>query len=239
MQISLTPAPSIWFDTARIARKLGGLHPRGASKDQGRFFVWHRDVVVVLDSKLEAIAFEYNQLLTQQLDSQRRYFEGLLASSSNETATLRGMEERVEESTRSAKAAVVHAKEMEIKARTFEKKWNEANAQIRPIQEEREFLKQLNEQLMQNQQHFRNKLKEQEAAQKKVNLENEETITDLREQVRDLMVFIQAQRAVADAGEGSDLKDGTVLAVPSPSPAVESDSPGSKGKASGKKGRRK
>ena len=38
---------------------------------------------------------------------------------------------------------------------------------------------------------------------------------DLEEQVRDLMVFIEAQRAVESAGSG-ELRDGAVVSVRSP-----------------------
>jgi hypothetical protein len=34
----------------------------------------------MLSSKLDAVALEYNQLLTSQLESQRQYFEGLIAA---------------------------------------------------------------------------------------------------------------------------------------------------------------
>ena len=34
----------------------------------------------MLSSKLDAVAMEYNQLLTSQLESQRQYFEGLIAA---------------------------------------------------------------------------------------------------------------------------------------------------------------
>jgi BRCA1-associated protein len=34
----------------------------------------------MLSSKLDAVALEYNQLLTSQLESQRQYFEGLIAT---------------------------------------------------------------------------------------------------------------------------------------------------------------
>ena len=37
-----------------------------------------------MSSKLDAIHTEYNALLTSQLDSQRRYFEGLMAANNAE-----------------------------------------------------------------------------------------------------------------------------------------------------------
>ncbi len=51
---------------------------------------------------------------------------------------------------------------------------------------------------------------------------------DLEEQVRDLMVFIEAQRAVEAAG-GSELRDGAVVALP---PAERTSSGGGGGSGS-------
>jgi hypothetical protein len=45
----------------------------------------------------------------------------------------------------------------------------------------------------------------------------------LEEQVRDLMVFIEAQRAMEGAGS-AELRDGAVVAVRSPAGAVERES---------------
>eukprot|EP00899_Mesostigma_viride_P012179 jgi/Mesvir1/20962/Mv08031-RA.1 len=42
----------------------------------------------IMASKIEAISFEYNQLLTSQLDSQRKYFEGLIAAKDIEITRL-------------------------------------------------------------------------------------------------------------------------------------------------------
>ena len=52
--------------------------------------VRHRRGQVALSaSKLDAVTLEYNQLLTQQLDSQRRYFEGLLDTQAVDFAKVR------------------------------------------------------------------------------------------------------------------------------------------------------
>jgi hypothetical protein len=47
---------------------------------------------------------------------------------------------------------------------------------------------------------------------------------DLEEQVRDLMVFIEAQRAVESAGSG-ELRDGAVVSVKSPGVPATPESP--------------
>ena len=43
----------------------------------------------MLTSKLDAVALEYNQLLTSQLESQRQYFEGLIAAARMDADRLR------------------------------------------------------------------------------------------------------------------------------------------------------
>ncbi len=48
----------------------------------------------MLSSKLDAVALEYNQLLTSQLESQRQYFEGLIAAARADAERSRADAER-------------------------------------------------------------------------------------------------------------------------------------------------
>jgi BRCA1-associated protein len=48
----------------------------------------------MMSSKLDAVALEYNQLLTSQLESQRQYFEGLIAGARAEAERSRAEAER-------------------------------------------------------------------------------------------------------------------------------------------------
>lgn len=63
--------------------------------------------------------------------------------------------------------------------------------------------------------------------------EQEKTLSELQEQVKDLMFFIEAQKTIAN--ETGELKDGQVVVVPAP-PSPSSSSSSISG--SGKKKRR-
>ena len=60
------------------------------------------------------------------------------------------------------------------------------------LEEERDFFKQLNDTLLENQRQLRANLDATEAKLNKANETNDAKIRDLQEQVRDLMVFIEA-----------------------------------------------
>eukprot|EP00850_Spirogloea_muscicola_P009482 SM000053S17439 [mRNA] locus=s53:368169:371669:- [translate_table: standard] len=149
---------------------------------------------VLLDSKFEAMAYEYNHLLASQLESQRQYFEGLLAEAQEEK-----------------EAAMQQAAEQGASS-----KLDKAHAQLDKVEKEKEFLRQVNEALIKNQKQWQERFQEQEAREKRKVEEQDLKIRDLEEQVRDLMVFIEAQKTLELSGHGAELKDGTLLALPEP-----------------------
>lgn len=70
-----------------------------------------------------------------------------------------------------------------------------------------EFLRELNSQLLANQQALRQQVADVQAA---VGVRDAK-VADLEEQVRDLMVFLDAQRMIE--AEGGELRDGSVVGV--------------------------
>lgn len=87
-------------------------------------------------------------------------------------------------------------------------------AGLSKAREERDFLRTLNETLLANQKDYQVRL---EAAAKREEA-RDATIQDLQEQVRDLMVYIEAQKTIADAeasGQG-ELREATLLPAPAP-----------------------
>eukprot|EP00775_Hariotina_reticulata_P010878 gene10878-11032_t len=93
-----------------------------------------------------------------------------------------------------------------------EMKEAELSASVNKVREERDFLRSLNETLLANQKDFGVKLKDAQQAL----AASEAQVQDLQEQVRDLMVYIEAQRTI-QSETGSELQDATLLPVPSPS----------------------
>lgn len=78
---------------------------------------------VLVSSKLEAISLEYNHLLATQLDSQRQYFEGLLAQQdAKQQAAVAAAKAAAEQAQVASQSAAGSAKESERKRQQLERK---------------------------------------------------------------------------------------------------------------------
>lgn len=162
-------------------------------------------------SKLDALATEYNHLLVTQLESQRQHFEALLVRQRQEMdAAVEGVHAQATEAKAAAATAAHSAHEAEKRKHQLESKLVDMNTRLGKVQEERDFLKQLNDTLLSNQREYAAQLK---AAQEKI-AGKEAEISELQEQVRDIMVFLEARQTIAAAGEGGELAGATVMPVP-------------------------
>lgn len=165
--------------------------------------------------KLDNIGMEYTYLLTSQLDSQRQYFEEKVAQAADKAADaahaaekavsesrelikeLKELRERHEEITKELLPATERAKERAEKraeklgemARRMEKEWKEEKGVNGGLMERIEFLG-----------------KEGEERKR----ENE----DLKEQIRDLMFFVEAREKMK--GEEEEIVEGTVTVGDAP-----------------------
>ncbi|KAJ7542954.1 hypothetical protein O6H91_09G057000 [Diphasiastrum complanatum] len=161
----------------------------------------------VFESKLEAIEYEYNHLLSSQLENQRQYYEGLLAEAKEKRESV--ISQAVEKAV-SLKLQKMHAK----------------------LEKDNQFLMQVNENLQANQELWKSKIQELEAREKASVREKDALISDLEEQVRDFMIYIEAQKTIENSTDLADVRDGTVLALP---PSSNKSKPSRASKAGRKK----
>ncbi|QDZ22728.1 hypothetical protein A3770_08p52460 [Chloropicon primus] len=165
----------------------GGSSERGEDK---KLAEKHQDVI--LTSKLEAITLEYNHLLMAQLGSQTEYFEGQLQEMRQQVAMEREM----------SNAALSKARHLEASRKGCEKKLRE------DFEKENSFLKDLSESVLRDKDKWR---EEVNLAKSKLE-EKDAVIKDLQEQVRDLMVYLEAQSMVSQHEDISqeEIRDSTV-----------------------------
>uniref|UniRef100_A0ACD5Z9B8 Uncharacterized protein n=1 Tax=Avena sativa TaxID=4498 RepID=A0ACD5Z9B8_AVESA len=157
----------------------------------------------LLNSKVEAIVEEYNDLLTSQLDKQRNYYESLLL-------------EVKEENEKEVSAAT--AKAVSIKLQKLQTKLDKCI-------EEKSFLDDMNANLVKNQEMWRERIRKvQEREQAALRLKDGK-IEKLEAELSDLIAHIECRDAVAAAPESvsSDIQGGTIL--PGPSAPSSSSSP--------------
>ncbi|MED6171513.1 BRAP2 RING ZnF UBP domain-containing protein 2 [Stylosanthes scabra] len=145
----------------------------------------------ILNSKVEAIVNEYNELLATQLENQKSYFESLLQEVKEET------ERRISKAVQKA----VSLKRQKIQAK------------IDRCNKEKKFLEELNENLVKNEEVWKAKLLEIEKRGRKFLKRSEERVAGLEEQLRDLMSCLddgkpEEQKLPAT----NEIKDGIVSA---------------------------
>ncbi|KAM6602329.1 hypothetical protein CsatA_021938 [Cannabis sativa] len=124
----------------------------------------------LLNSRVEAIVNEYNDLLTNQLENQKLYYESLL----------REVEEETERQISSAVEKAVTLKLQKLQAK------------LDRCLKEKNILKDLNENLLKNQEIWKEKINQAEERRKKAVELKEDRIKQLEEQLRDLMSDLES-----------------------------------------------
>lgn len=142
------------------------------------------------EEKIEAAQLEYTYLLTQQLDSQRKYYEKQLRECEKNT------QKKIKDLTVKNKKLSDDMADLEDKCQTLnkdksnlEKKLHITSTKLAKIQSELTDERQINKSLGLNQEQFQTKLRE---AENEVSTK-QKIIVDLEEQLRDLMFFVEAR----------------------------------------------
>ena len=168
----------------------------------------HDDALV--KSKIDAIATEYSHIMVSQLESQRVYFEGVVESHHRETlAALEASQAKAACATQAAVCADDAAQKAENKVRQIQAKKQDLQARLSRAEEEKEFLRQLNETLISNQKAFKEKLNQSLSSEEELKAK----VEDLEEQVRDLMMFIEARDTIEKCG-AQEAQGGSLMALP-------------------------
>jgi len=168
-------------------------------------------VQVNSDEKMDSLQLEYTYLLTSQLESQRDYFEN----------KVRRLEEEAARESREATLRVKTALEQKIalEARleelTKDKNKNDhkllqLTAKFGKLNSALDEEKQLNQSLTQNQDDWQKRLKKAEIELNVINQQKDLEISDLKEQVRDLMFFLEAQETIKESPMRNELAEGSV-----------------------------
>lgn len=167
---------------------------------------YDRDEAIVA-SKIDGIVYEYNHLLTAQLESQRLYFEGVLCQNRLEAdQKIRTLNESMDSTSKAQEESNSKLIEATKERKNAQKKASELSEKLQRVQEEKEFLRQLNETLILNQKEWKDKTQVLQEKLETNTADKDSKIKELEDQVRDLIVFIEAQKTVG----GGELEGGSV-----------------------------
>ncbi|GAB2296931.1 hypothetical protein Dimus_031033 [Dionaea muscipula] len=150
----------------------------------------------LFSSKVEAIMDEYNHLLATQLENQRLHYESLLV-----------------EAKCNKESVVADAVE---KALTL--KIQDAHFKLEKTLEEKKVVADINQSLSKSQDENEKKYKKIVERLISSIKSRDEKIMDLEEQIRDLRIYVKAQKMLSTE-DSDDIKGGTVLPVPMKEPS--------------------
>ena len=182
-------------------------------------------VRVNVDEKIDSIQLEYTYLLTSQLESQRRYFE-------EKMARLEGDAHReIDEVMNRARSSIEEATQFKsqvsslVKDKTkSEKKYADLQSKLNKTTRQLEEEQQMNKSLCQNQAEWQRKVENSQKKMEETQLKKDKEINELKEQVRDLMFYMEAQQKIAGSPLCQEIQDGDLVIAESGEPSGSSDS---------------
>lgn len=174
---------------------------------------------VTNDEKMDSIQLEYTYLLTSQLDSQRKYFEEKI--SRVEDSAQREIDEMVTQTRTTAEEA--KALKEQIDALTKEKSKTEhrlssASIKLTKLTGDLKEEKQMNEHLLHNQTAWQKKFNDMQNQMDQMRNEKDKEIGDLKEQIRDVMFYLEAQNKVEQSALKDEIQQGEVVIASGSSP---------------------
>lgn len=191
-----------WVD--RLLQDKDGKMVEGANKGE-RF-----------DEKVDSVQLEFTYLLTSQLETQREYFEEKLMMleqrSCQEASELRSKAEHLSEENFSVKkqldAVLKEKQELEKKLQTSSSKLSQSHNQL--VEE-----KELRKALQMNQESWQTKLKQLHDEMEEFKQKKELEVSDFKEQIRDLMFFLEGQKQIENSSEREEIASRQIIVGPS------------------------
>lgn len=162
------------------------------------------------EEKIDSMQLEFTYLLTSQLDAQRQHFEDRLSRVEAAMVADRKIVSKETQKIRAENADIDQKLSIVLKEKqALEKKLAAMNARLttclRDLEEEKQFSKtlQLNHTAWQ----------EKYTALEKLHKIKEEEVVDLKEQVRDLMFYMEAQNTISKSEFKEEIAEGSVTVV--------------------------
>ncbi|XP_066594067.1 BRCA1-associated protein [Prorops nasuta] len=165
-----------------------------------------------VEEKVDSVQLEFTYLLTSQLETQRQYFEDKLnrleQRSIAETTELREkLGQLIDENKQFKERFALLCKEKQ----SLEKRLQSSGSKLNQAQSDLSEEKQLREALQLNQTSWQVKHKRLQDEMTELKVSKEAEITDLREQVRDLMFFLEAQKQIENSKDREEIATGHIV----------------------------
>ncbi|KAJ7388721.1 hypothetical protein OS493_035999 [Desmophyllum pertusum] len=169
---------------------------------------------VMDEEKMDSLTLEYTYLLTSQLENQRLYFQEKITQIEKDAAKQVGsMEERTKKTLEECKKLELKLSEAEKEKKNVDKKYTQVVTKVGKLVGDLKDEQELNKCLLGNQKLWQEKLKQTEDKLQAEETARKQEVSDLQEQLADLMRHLETQQAIASASDETrqELQDGQII----------------------------
>uniref|UniRef100_A0A1A8S5M4 BRCA1-associated protein n=1 Tax=Nothobranchius rachovii TaxID=451742 RepID=A0A1A8S5M4_9TELE len=196
------------------------VHRLVASKTDGKMVQFECEGETCQDEKIDALQLEYSYLLTSQLESQRIYWENKIVHLEKETAEeINNMKAKFKETLERCDNLEQRLGEITKEKQSFEKKCTQLNSRVVKLSQELKEEQEMNLCLRANQTQLQGQLAEEEHKAKESGERKDVVITELQEQLRDVMFYLETQQKIEQLSTEarSEIQEGQINIPASPS----------------------
>lgn len=190
------------------------VHRLAQNKSDGKLVQVDEGGNVVHEEKLDSITLEYTYLLTTQLESQRRYFEEKIIEATKE-ANLRviELEDQLKEERDNKLKVTAKLSDATREKQSLDRKCTQLQSRMTKVLSELQEERDMNKCLLENQQLWQKRVSALETSVKDLTESKEKEISELRDQLRDVMFYLEAQDKLANTADVSqeEIQDGQVI----------------------------
>ncbi|XP_078523568.1 BRCA1-associated protein [Lissotriton helveticus] len=216
------------------------VHRLVASKTDGKIVQYECEGETCQEEKIDSLQLEYSYLLTSQLESQRIYWENKIVRIEKDTAEeINNMKTKFKETIEKCDSMEQKLNNLVKEKQAVERKCTQLNSKISKLSTELKEEQEMNKCLRANQTVLQNKLKEEESERKEMSEQKDMQITEMQEQLRDVMFYLETQQKInrMPADTRQEIQEGQInIEVASSTSSPPSGGPG---KLSSRRGRGK
>lgn len=205
------------------------------SKTDGKLVEARSPATGESEEKIDSIQLEFTYLLTSQLDAQREYYEERLSRLEAATEKSYGQEKQQADALRQQNKSLETKLKESIKERVnLERKLQTLQSKLAGFNKELSDEKHVADAYRTNQTEWQSKFQGVDSKLKELQVAKDAEIIDLKEQIRDLMFYMEAQNTIEKSEFKDEISEGSVVVGPGPS----TDPLSAKLKAKTKRGRK-
>lgn len=214
------------------------VHRLVASKTDGKIVQYECEGDTCQEEKIDSLQLEYSYLLTSQLESQRVYWENKIVCLEKAAGEeISNMKTKFKETIEKCDNLEQKLNELLKEKQALDRKCTQLNAKVLKLNGELKEEQEMNKCLRSNQLQLQNQLREEEKLFREKSEQKDLQITELQEQLRDIMFYLEAQQKINQmpADTRQEIQEGQINIASSANSAPS----GSSGKLSSRKGRGK